>query len=202
MTNQDISTNDQTDDPSESLEDLDIFCQATAQASLGIIATAWHNLQEEKKLHDYCTNKFASERDSYMLACGLNSLDELPNVDVLERLKLPKFGGQISSETVFNILVQDAYLSLCTLASHRQKADDEIKELKSSQASKLQSAQQSLSWNREQMDKKEKEIGELKRFILIEGGFLFVAFVLGFGGGIWGAIIALIVMLTWRSNIS
>ena len=62
------------------------------------------------------------------------------------------------------------------------------------QSSQMKLAQDSIDYAREEISTEKERIEELDKSILIEGAFLFVAFVLGMGGGISGALLSSIVV--------
>jgi len=196
-----MTTDNQTIENPDSLKDLDVFCEVTEQTALKKIADAWRDLKSVEEHHDNCVSKFSPRQDSCVLASGRKSVDDLPLVNLVEfYLKLPVTG--ISDEKKFDMLTQDVYQAVEELARYQKRVDSDLRSLKASQESKIQSAEKELSLIRERRLKQEEKSEKLSRSILIESALLFGAFILGAGGGIWGAIIALGVMFWWRSSLS
>jgi hypothetical protein len=197
-----MTTDNQTiENPDALSENLkDVFCRKTEQKSLQKIADAWHIFKGAGEHHDYCLQKFSPKQDC-VIAAGYNNVDDLPSVDLIEYLKLPKFVAESSNEKVFDIIVQDVDEAVTELARYRNEVDRELQSLKASQDSKLRSAQSDLSYFADQRYQQQEKSEKLSRSILLESALLFGAFILGAGGGIWGAIIALGVMFWWRSSL-
>jgi hypothetical protein len=191
-----MAKDSQTIENSASLKDLDVFCQVTEQTALEKIADAWHIIRTAQEHHDNCVGKFSPKQDSCVLASGRKSVNELPSIHLAKYLRQPH------SDEAFDVLAQEVYQVIVNLEAHRKKVDSELHSLKTSQDSKLQSAQSELFWAGDKRLKEQEKSEQLNRDILVESGFLLGAFILGWGGGSWGAIIALAVMFWWRASLS
>jgi hypothetical protein len=196
-----MTTDNPTIENPDSLKGLDVFCYVTEQTCLEKIANNWHIIKSAEEHHDNCVKKFSPRQNSCVLASGYENVDELPDVNLVEYLKLPRFANESSNEKVFDILVEDVYEAVGDLEEYRSLVDSELQSLKASQDSNLRSAQSDLSYAAEQRFQQQEKSEKLGRDILIESALLFGAFILGAGGGIWGAIIALGIMFWWRSSL-
>ncbi len=212
-----MTTDNQTIENPDSPKNLDIDCQATWQHSLKDLSDAYNTLESGKEIikffnSDY--NKFAERREAFLVLSSRHHVENLPSVDILRHLELPKFFSEPEvSQTVFHLLTHSMNESAEALTTHCNQIDSELERLKQSQASEMQSAKQgtqssqmklaqdSIDYAREEISTEKERIEELDKSILIEGAFLFVAFVLGMVGGIWGALIVPIGVLIWRCNI-
>ncbi len=195
-----MTTDNQTIENPDALKDLDIYCQITEQTALEKISDAWHDLQSQIEYFNYCDNKFPiDKRDNAQLISGY-SLKELDDCLDLSRLMESTIDLRDLDTEKFDALTRDVYQIIAEWMSHGQKTKGELATLQESQVSKTKSTQQELTWAGERITSKEEEIKKLGSAILIEGAFLFAALILGFGAGIWGAVIAVIVVLVWRSG--
>ncbi len=190
----------ETIDPSELMKDQDVFCQVTEQTYLGKISDSWHDLQSAREYFDYCDNKFPNDkRDSARFASGY-SLEELEDIDNLSRIIETTIALKDLERDKFDALARDVYQTIGEWMAHEKRKQGELTTLQESQVSKTKSIQQEITQTRESIGYKQKEIEKLGSAILIEGAFLFAALILGSGAGIWGAVIAVIVVLVWRSG--
>lgn len=198
-----IQTKDpETIDPSELLKDQDAFCQVTEKSCIEKMSDSWHDLQSASEYFDYCDNKFPiGKRDIARFASGY-SFEELDDfVDHSKVIETMIDLVDLDTEK-FDALAREVYQSIGEWTGHEKRKQGELTTLQESQVSKTKSIQQEITRTRESIDYKQKEIEKLGSAILIEGAFLFVALILGSGAGIWGAVIAVIVVLVWRSGVT
>jgi hypothetical protein len=212
-----MTADNQTIENPDPPKNLDIDCQVTWQHSLKDLSDAYNTLESGKEIikffnSDY--NKFAERREAFLVLSGRHHVENLPSVDILSHLELPNFSFEEQiSQTVFHLLTHSMNKSAEALTTHCNQIDSELERLQQSQASEMQSAKQgtqaskmklaqdSIDYAREEISTEKERIDELAKSILIEGAFLFAAFVVGMVSGIGGALIVTIGVLIWRCNI-
>lgn len=89
-----MTTDNETIETLDRPKNLDIDCQVTWQHSLKDLSDAYNTLESGKEIikffnSDY--NKFAERREAFLVLSSRHHVENLPSVDILSHLELPKF---------------------------------------------------------------------------------------------------------------
>lgn len=188
----------------DSLEYLDLNIYKRERYSLEDIAKAHHNISVAKNLLAHYNLELNDDKKNTLLkACGYNSFSELPELDESEIKAINRVINQSiqnSEPKNFDMLAMRIEIGYKTLIETKEIIKDEIEAFQKQQSNKFNELEEIYNARNQLITSKESKIKELKTKIYLEGLILFLAFIIGLLGGIWGVIIALIVALIWRSS--
>lgn len=179
MSNQEPITDSQTStsNTSDALEEINL--NLTVQLSLKKVADAYNGFELAKEFYNYCNNTLANQKESLVLYSGDNRTQSLPTVNPLKQREIAYSVAGLSQDNKFNSFANDL----------RQSFEA------------IKSAQRQLDYTRDRIVAEELKIEDANKAIILEVSLLFGAWVVGWlVFGLWGSIIAFVVMLFGRAS--